>query len=1211
MTIKSLLFLLFLYICLVWVGAVYLHAGPTFQEFGLRWTAIGLIAVLVWIVGSHLFGWWRRWRTRPTRAKTADKPEPVVHEDDAAMAALIAEANATLARAPAYADKRIPAPLYSLPLYLLIGPEGSGKTSTFINSGVEPQLLAGQVTSGPITSTRICNLWLAKNAVFAEVSGKAFNGDGERWIRLLRVLRGTDAIPLWQRILGKPEKTFTLRGVIGFCDVQEFTGASADPPRFEKYCRIWHERLRAIAEVFGVVFPVYHVITKSDAILFFPDFFRQLPESETGQVLGCTFPLQKIDPSQTREVFAETEVKRLSTAFRGLCQALAERRLMHLAYETSPTRRPAIYEFPRELKRIRASLVQFLTEAFRPDPLRPGPLLRGYYLTAVREVEAGSSGPITSPEDWKTVDSRSIRTVDATGMFGAEAFDNSIIRSNKPRPKRMLLRWSFVSELFHSIVLADQPVRVAAPIDASVELYRRRVFAGVCGVCALLFIAFFVSWLGNLNLLHDVQAAAGVRLGERPPTVADLEKLDTLRIQVERLRNGPGWWLHWGLYSGNRVMDVTRAAYFRRFHDLLLTDLNHEIVARLAALPAAPHADDPYDPIYQRLKTHLIISAGTCPVEPALVSQVLKETRTEIAPKNGADWKTLADRQIEFYANELAYGNPSPLAEDIAARTRAQEYLRNVRGVEHIYSTILANAEKTLAKPQRLGDVAPNFGQVLKGSDDISPVFTLEGWKFVENASKEWNSSVLGESCVLGDGSGALASIGKAVGLPQAIQRLYVRDYIDRWQRLLAGFSIVPYNNASDAARKLEILSSNTSPLLGLFWLSANQTAFPDDPVTGIQKNVKGFLGKVEKAVTGAVDTALQPTEPSGTPADIRRSFEPVHLVVAPGNGPWPSDKNKPYLDELAHLRTAMENIARKNPDPAAYQDANQAVNKALDAVRQMSSPFQRDQLSTDVVRLLEEPIRLTIPITADPGDVGRINGKLRVLCNSLANTFRKYPFRTSMEDVSLAELSGRFGPASGDIWKFRAESLGELTVKEGSQWKAKDSAQKTQLTPEMLTFLNRAQAITTAFFPAGSSQPQLTYTLRPRLDNAFKDTTLEVVIDGQTHQWTSVLQKQFTWPAAAGARSGALARLRTGNTAYAFDSREGLWGIFRMMADAEPRPLSSTLVEWKYVRLGDKTVDEIQPRPVRVEFAEFPAGIDVFNPLFFSGLQCPARAVQ
>jgi hypothetical protein len=142
-------------------------------------------------------------------------------------------------------------------------------------------------------------------------------------------------------------------------------------------------------------------------------------------------------------------------------------------------------------------------------------------------------------------------------------------------------------------------------------------------------------------------------------------------------------------------------------------------------------------------------------------------------------------------------------------------------------------------------------------------------------------------------------------------------------------------------------------------------------------------------------------------------------------------------------------------------------------------------------------------------------------------------------------------------------------------------------------------------------NMPQLTYTLRPKLDSTFKDSTLEVVIDGQAHQWTSILQKQFSWPAAAGAKSGALARLRTGSVAYTFDSRDGLWGIFRLMADAEPRPLSSRLVEWKYTRVGDRNSEPIQPGPVQVEFLEFPGGIDVFNPLFFSDMQCPAKALQ
>ena len=74
-----------------------------------------------------------------------------------------------------------------MPLYLLIGPEGSGKTSTFLNSSIEPQLLAGQGTT-PVSPTRLCNLWLAKDAIFAEIGGRMFTGDLARWNQLLVVV---------------------------------------------------------------------------------------------------------------------------------------------------------------------------------------------------------------------------------------------------------------------------------------------------------------------------------------------------------------------------------------------------------------------------------------------------------------------------------------------------------------------------------------------------------------------------------------------------------------------------------------------------------------------------------------------------------------------------------------------------------------------------------------------------------------------------------------------------------------------------------------------------------------------------------------------------------------------------------------------------------------------------------------------------------------
>ena len=218
-------------------------------------------------------------------------------------------------------------------------------------------------------------------------------------------------LPFWRRLWSEPEAQTDLRGVIAFCDSKELTGASSDPQRLERYSRDWQERLRAIAVRFGADFPVYVVVTKCDKIPFFSDFFRRLPESEVNQVLGCTLSAQTSQTAGPNEVFVEAEAKRLTASFRPLYHALARRRLTHLAHEPNFAQRPGVYEFPRELKRIRSPLVQFLTDVFRPNSLGPSLALRGYYLTGTRETEVERAVPARMTDSVTQAPMEATRTV--------------------------------------------------------------------------------------------------------------------------------------------------------------------------------------------------------------------------------------------------------------------------------------------------------------------------------------------------------------------------------------------------------------------------------------------------------------------------------------------------------------------------------------------------------------------------------------------------------------------------------------------------------------------------------------------------------------------------------------------------------------------------------------------------------------------------------
>jgi len=235
MSIKTLLFILFLYVCLVWVGAAYFCSGPEFRQTGLLWTGAGLLALLLFLLAARLITWWRGRRAAKAAAPKIRPatPEPV-DEQHAALRSILAEANAALGKIPAYAATRGGNPLSTLPMYLLVGPQDSGKTATFLNSGLEPTMLTGQGSDNLNAAARPCTLWLARNAVFVEISGRVFSGDAARWMETLRLLRGGEPVSRWQAVRGIHPATANLRAVVAFCDTKEFTSAPQDPQRFER-----------------------------------------------------------------------------------------------------------------------------------------------------------------------------------------------------------------------------------------------------------------------------------------------------------------------------------------------------------------------------------------------------------------------------------------------------------------------------------------------------------------------------------------------------------------------------------------------------------------------------------------------------------------------------------------------------------------------------------------------------------------------------------------------------------------------------------------------------------------------------------------------------------------------------------------------------------------------------------------------------------------
>ena len=83
-----------------------------------------------------------------------------------------------------------------LPAIVLMGETGAAKTTTMVQSGAEPESLAGQVyEENNILPTPAANFWFAHHTVFVEMAGKLL-GDSDSWKRLIGRLQPPKAAAL-------------------------------------------------------------------------------------------------------------------------------------------------------------------------------------------------------------------------------------------------------------------------------------------------------------------------------------------------------------------------------------------------------------------------------------------------------------------------------------------------------------------------------------------------------------------------------------------------------------------------------------------------------------------------------------------------------------------------------------------------------------------------------------------------------------------------------------------------------------------------------------------------------------------------------------------------------------------------------------------------------------------------------------------------------
>ena len=1113
--------------------------------------ALALVLLIVLVV---LFFVQKKKQARTAAAASFEDSAPGGDE----ISLLIREAEARLAGAKIEGAK-----VATLPVYLLIGDSNCAKTCTVTNSGLEPELLAGQVyQAGNVTSTRTANIWFSRRSVFIEAGGKLLT-DSARWQKLVQKLKPRTSV------VGKGEQAPRAAVVLFDCDNFTKPGAAESAANAARTLRA---RLGEICQAMGINLPVYVLFSKMDRLPFFTDFVRNLSNEESTQVLGITLPMIL---KRNEGVYGEEETARLTGNFEWLFRSLADARPEFLSRETDAAKLPGAYEFPREFRKVRAAAVQFMVDLCRPSQLSTGPFLRGFYFSGVRPIVINESAPVApiAAQQQGGYGSAS----GATGIFAAGVRQQQ--QAAQPAPvamSRKVPQWLFLSHFFADVLLADRAALGASGSSVKTSFARRLLFISAAVLCVIVLGCFTLSFFNNHGLEADVRNAAqgfpamDAAAADLAPLPA-LGKLESLRQVMVKLvlwrREHPPLGYRFFLYTGDDLYPEARSIYFQRFQQVLFGQTQATDLQFLRTLPLT--AGPEYGPTYDALKAYLITTTHH--------EKSTKEWLTPVLMRWWVNGRTvdpdragLAQKQFDFYATELQEANPYSSQADTTAVEKARRYLAQFAGEERVYAFMLSEASKN-NPPIDFNRTFSNATGIVMEPHVIPGAFSKGGWNFMKDAIAHADRYFNGEPWVLGDQANANIDRGQ---LAQNLRTRYNADFSKEWRTYMKSASVARYAGLKDASDKLMQISGNQSPLLELFALASQNTAV-DDPTVG-------------------------------------NLFQPVQAVVPPAaTDRYIQPPNQNYMNALVQLQTSLEAIASK-PGTVSDADAAPTLSNAQQAIvntRQMAQTFRIDpdtHIETSAQKLLEDPIINAQGLLRALGPA-ELNGKGKDLCAQMRPLFSKYPFNpNAAAEATLADVNAIFKPKEGALWAFVDGSLQKVLTWQGSQYGSAGAAGIT-VNPAFLAFLNRAALFRDGAYANGSPDPKVTINVKA-MPTADTDS-IKLVIDGQAASLNAAApSKTFTWP---GAQHGvSLGVTYKGETPLQIDSIDGVWGIFRLMGSATTHTVSQ--VEW--IPMVGKPphaltrVTNNQPVSAKLDITANPP---VLEKGYFSTLACVAEVAK
>jgi type VI secretion system protein ImpL len=1050
--------------------------------------------------------------------------------------------------------------LDTTPLLYILGEANSAKTTTLLRSGLDPELLAGQVYRDKnVIPTTLATLSYTKNGILIE-AGEALRESAHLWNTLVHKTQPRT----YRSALGTRPP---VRAAVVCTSCELFFGPDA-AESLTASARKTNLMLRTLSRRLGTDVSVYVIFTKLDRIPGFAEFVRHLTTEEVTAPLGIALPYGSV----TAGLYAEQATSTVSSALDQLFFSLSEFRVEALSRNSDEQSSAPVYEFPREMQKLRNNLASYLVELTRPSHLSANAYLRGFYFTGVRAhiTEQAVSAPANVRRQQVENDA------DATRILSLKSIQAESGSVGPQVVTQKIAQWCFLPRLFSDAIFADHTVLSATGTSARVNLVRRIALGAASAALLLWFVGLGISYHNNAKLEHTIEEsrialASGPAFTTLAPT-AQLASLDRLRLTLMQLetfdRQGAPFSFRWGLYRGHSLIAPARQVYFDIFARLLLVRTQKNLVATLGTLPDTAPANAEYSTAYNPLRAYLITTSYADKSTAQFLAPVLVQAWLNGQRPEGDEQTQLAQLHFSFYADELLIGNPYHFTPAMPTVAHARTYLNSFGGFDRIYQNLLAAANQA-SPPVDFNRLFPGSSSTVVDPHIVQGAFTRNGFTYMQKAMQHPDRYFSGEAWVLGDQA---APSLQTASLIQQLTARYSTDFAEQWRTFLHAAAVVRYRNLAEANQKLQSLSSPSSALLALMFTVSQNTAVAD--------------------------------------AAIAQEFQPTQTLVPPDStNKLMSQGNQDYINGLIALQGAIAQFTQ-NPAAASNPDAAQPVMSAAvsahGAVSQTAQAFNVDvhaHVEQTIISLLQAPIS-SVEDSVRGERPEQLNAAGRSFCSNFSAVASKYPFsRNATTEATPAEVTTLLKPGSGALWQFYDANLKTLITQQGTAWVATPNS-TLKLTPAFLQFFNRAAALSASLFPSGAAELTLAFTAHILRSPEIKSVTLAV--DAQRLTGADVSQ-QFTWSAQNAQQAELLANYGTGSLPLQFN---GTWSLFHLIDHGKLEQASSP-ARLAYPLEISNTPILVKGTPLTERIEISGAGASLLIPGALSDLRCVSQVAH